>query len=70
MTLGLDAKDSFTTDADTVGDLAATVFRVDKFVVPAASLPAFFAKMREIQQVVRQMPGCRRVQRRAHHRMG
>lgn len=60
MTLALDAKDSFST-ADRVGDdLAATVFRVDKFVVPADSLPAFFAKMREIQQVVRRMPGCRR----------
>jgi hypothetical protein len=41
-------------------DLATAVFRVDKFVVPTASLPAFIAKMHEIQQAVRQMPGCRR----------
>lgn len=41
-------------------DLAKAVFRVDKFIVPGPSLPAFFAKMHEIQQVVRQMPGCRR----------
>lgn len=60
MTLALDAKDSFTATEQGDDRLDAAVFRVDKFVVPAASLPAFFAKMREIQQVVRQMPGCRR----------
>jgi hypothetical protein len=45
---------------DLTADLAAAVFRVDKFIVLSASLPAFMARMREIQQVVRQMPGCRR----------
>lgn len=62
MTIALDPSVS-TADASTgvpAGDLATAVFRVDKFVVPTASLPAFIAKMHEIQQVVRQMPGCRR----------
>jgi len=58
MTIALDTTVSFA-DAST-SDLAAAVFRVDKFVVPTASLPAFIAKMHEIQQVVRQMPGCKR----------
>ncbi|HEX5685752.1 MAG TPA: antibiotic biosynthesis monooxygenase [Ideonella sp.] len=55
MTLATDA--AATTFAD---NLAHAVFRVDKFIVPSASLPAFFARMQEIQQAVRQMPGCRR----------
>lgn len=60
MTLALDATDAPMADDLVNDEVAAAVFRVDKFAVPAASLPAFFAKMREIQQVVRQMPGCRR----------
>jgi hypothetical protein len=56
MTLVLDAAASSGDAAP--GDRAAPVFRVDKFVVPTASLLAFIAKMHQIQAVVRQMPGC------------
>ena len=45
---------------DLTTELAAAVFRVDKFIVPSASLPAFMARMKEIQQMVRALPGCRR----------
>ena len=41
-------------------ELAAAVFRVDKFIVPSPSLPTFMARMKEIQQMVRELPGCRR----------
>lgn len=58
MTIALDTP-SASTDAS-ASDLATAVFRVDKFIVPTDSLPAFVAKMHEIQQVVRQMPGCQR----------
>jgi hypothetical protein len=58
MTLAIDIPD---TRADELTDeLAAAVFRVDKFIVPSASLPAFMARMKEIQQMVRELPGCRR----------
>jgi hypothetical protein len=45
---------------DLTAELSAAVFRVDKFIVPSASLPAFMARMKEIQQMVRALPGCRR----------
>lgn len=35
-----------------------TVFRVDKFIVPANSLPRFTEGMLKIQQAVRTLPGC------------
>jgi hypothetical protein len=55
------ALDTAAPRADDLTDaLAAAVFRVDKFIVPPASLPAFMARMREIQQMVRELPGCRR----------
>lgn len=41
-------------------DPAAPVFRVDKFLVPAAVLPDFLAQMQRIQGQVRDLPGCLR----------
>lgn len=41
-------------------DPSAAVYRIDKFVVPSASLPAFIEKIREIQDIVRELPGCTR----------
>lgn len=35
------------------------VFRIDKFVVPSASLPAFVALMRRIQEMLERLPGWR-----------
>lgn len=58
MTLAIDTP--VTRADDLTAELAATVFRVDKFVVPSTSLPAFMARMKEIQQMVRELPGCRR----------
>ena len=37
---------------------SAPVFRIDKFVVPTAALPAFLEKMRQIHHTVRALPGC------------
>ena len=55
------AVETFATCADDLTtELSAAVFRVDKFIVPSASLPAFMARMKEIQQMVRALPGCRR----------
>ena len=58
MTLAIDTP--LTRADDLIAELAAAVFRVDKFIVPGASLPAFMARMKEIQQMVRALPGCRR----------
>lgn len=41
-------------------DASATVFRVDKFVVPTDALSVFLEKMRSIQRTLRTLPGCRR----------
>jgi heme-degrading monooxygenase HmoA len=35
------------------------VFRVDKFAVPADALPAFLARVKWVDQLLAQMPGCR-----------
>lgn len=37
---------------------AASIFRVDRFVVPAASLPAFMERLRFTQQTLDTLPGC------------
>jgi hypothetical protein len=58
MTLAIDTPATRTDEL--TAELAAAVFRVDKFIVPSASLPAFMARMKEIQQMVRALPGCRR----------
>jgi hypothetical protein len=39
-------------------DPSASVFRVDKFVVPAESLPEFIAQMRRAHQTLATLPGC------------
>jgi heme-degrading monooxygenase HmoA len=35
------------------------VFRIDKFAVPSASLPAFTEALHHIQQILSTQPGCR-----------
>jgi heme-degrading monooxygenase HmoA len=35
------------------------VFRVDRFTVPAAAMPAFIQALRHIQQILGGQPGCR-----------
>ena len=39
---------------------SATVFRVDKFIVPAPVLGAFVDQMQQIQRTLRNLPGCLR----------
>ncbi|WP_431095486.1 antibiotic biosynthesis monooxygenase [Polaromonas aquatica] len=39
-------------------DASAPVFRVDKFVVPAESLPEFVAQLRRAHQILATLPGC------------
>ncbi|MET0350255.1 MAG: antibiotic biosynthesis monooxygenase [Rhizobacter sp.] len=39
---------------------SATVFRIDKFVVPTEVRPAFIAQMQRIQETLRTLPGCQR----------
>ena len=41
-------------------DSSATVFRVDKFIVPAPVLSAFVDQMHQIQRTLRTLPGCLR----------
>jgi heme-degrading monooxygenase HmoA len=36
-----------------------SVFRVDKFAVPPASMPAFTQALHHIQQILGKQPGCR-----------
>jgi len=38
----------------------ASIFRIDKFVVPADVRPAFIAQMQRIQATLRTLPGCQR----------
>ncbi|HEX8610233.1 MAG TPA: antibiotic biosynthesis monooxygenase [Telluria sp.] len=44
---------------NTVRNPSDGVFRIDKFVVPAASLAAFVEQMREIQEMFERLPGWR-----------
>ena len=37
----------------------ASVFRVDKFVVPAGALPTFIEQLHRIQRMLNSVPGCR-----------
>jgi len=39
---------------------STSLFRIDKFVVPAAVRPAFIAQMQHIQARLRTLPGCLR----------
>ncbi|HSV60955.1 MAG TPA: antibiotic biosynthesis monooxygenase [Variovorax sp.] len=39
--------------------VATPVFRVDKFAVPAAALSAFLARVKWVDRVLAEMPGCR-----------
>jgi quinol monooxygenase YgiN len=39
---------------------AASIHRIDKFVVPPEAVPAFVAQMQHIQQTLRRQPGCLR----------
>lgn len=39
---------------------SVSVFRIDKFVVPADVRPAFIAQMQRIQDTLRTLPGCLR----------
>jgi heme-degrading monooxygenase HmoA len=41
---------------------SATVFRIDKFVVPTEVIPSFVAQMQRVQQTLRTLPGCLRNQ--------
>jgi len=41
-------------------DSSATVFRIDKFIVPAAVLNVFVDQMHRIQNTLRTLPGCLR----------
>jgi quinol monooxygenase YgiN len=41
-------------------NLSATVFRVDKFIVPAPVLSTFVDQMQQIQRTLRTLPGCLR----------
>jgi heme-degrading monooxygenase HmoA len=41
---------------------SATVFRIDKFVVPTEAIPSFVAQMQRVQQTLRTLPGCLRNQ--------
>jgi len=38
---------------------AASIFRIDRFVVPAGALPAFMERLRFTQQTLDDVPGCR-----------
>lgn len=38
---------------------SAPVFRIDKFVVPTNTLPAFIEQVRRTQQTLGALPGCR-----------
>jgi hypothetical protein len=38
----------------------ATVFRIDKYVVPSDAMPAFIKQAQRIQKTVRPLPGCQR----------
>ncbi len=38
---------------------AASIFRIDRFVVPADALPAFMERLRFTQQTLDTMPGCK-----------
>ena len=37
---------------------SASVFRIDKFVVPSQSLPAFVERIRHVQRMLEPLPGC------------
>ncbi len=37
---------------------SASVFRIDKFVVPSQSLPAFVERIRHVQRMLETLPGC------------
>lgn len=39
---------------------SASIHRIDKFVVPPETVPAFVAQMQRIQQTLRDLPGCLR----------
>ncbi|MGF6346509.1 antibiotic biosynthesis monooxygenase [Variovorax sp. W2I14] len=39
---------------------SASVFRIDKFVVPAEVVPSFVAQMQRVQQTLHTLPGCLR----------
>ena len=41
------------------GQVATPVFRVDKFAVPADALSAFLARVKWVDRVLAEMPGCR-----------
>ncbi|SMC29237.1 hypothetical protein SAMN02745857_03710 [Andreprevotia lacus DSM 23236] len=44
--------------APIVADTA--LFRIDRFIVPAAALAAFSARVHRIDRMVRELPGCKR----------
>lgn len=46
-----------TASADAVHAAAGAVFRVDKFIVPAASLYAFIARLRHVHDILSDLPG-------------
>ncbi|HJV62104.1 MAG TPA: antibiotic biosynthesis monooxygenase [Albitalea sp.] len=39
--------------------MSTSLFRVDKFAVPPASLPAFLERVREIHRLLGAQPGCK-----------
>jgi heme-degrading monooxygenase HmoA len=39
--------------------MSASLFRVDKFAVPPASLPAFLERVRRVDHLLATQPGCR-----------
>jgi len=41
-------------------DSSGCIHRIDKFIVPADSVPAFIERLHRIQHTVRSLPGCRR----------
>ncbi len=38
---------------------ADAVFRIDKFIVPAAAMPAFIDRLRRTREALSALPGCR-----------
>jgi len=48
-----------TTSAVSPSTLSASLFRIDKFIVPPASMPAFLARLRHVMGQLGSLPGCR-----------
>lgn len=45
--------------APTHSPTAASIFRIDRFVVPAEALPAFMERLRFTQRTLDTLPGCK-----------